>query len=267
MALVAVPGAGRARWSWLLLSFTRRELASRYAGSATGFAWSLLHPLAQLAIFAFVFSHIFRVAVPEGYAGASYTAFVAVALWPWIMFSEGISRTMGCIAPNGGLIRKVAFPHQLLVYASILACCAIHLVGFGVVLIALRLMGEPVSLASLPLALALLLPYMLLAVGLGAALAALQTLLRDVEHVVQVVLTVLFYASPILYPASLIPKAYDWWIRYNPLAWFSERLRDILLKGSGLVLGDLYWAIACVIVFGAGLWFFNRLSPSFEDFL
>lgn len=267
MALVAVPGAGRARWGWLLLSFTRRELASRYAGSVTGFAWSLLHPLAQLAIFAFVFSHIFRVPMPEGYAGTSYTAFVAVALWPWIMFSEGISRTMGCIAANGGLIRKVAFPHELLVYASMLACCVIHLAGFMAVLVALRLMGEPVSLSSLPVALVLLIPYMLLAAGLGAALAALQTLLRDVEHVIHVVLSILFYASPILYPASMIPKALDWWIRYNPLAWFSERLREILLKGSGLVVGDLYWALACIAVFAAGLWFFNRLSPSFEDFL
>jgi lipopolysaccharide transport system permease protein len=267
MALVAAPGAGRARWGWLLLSFTRRELASRYAGSATGFAWSLLHPLAQLAIFAFVFSHIFRVPMPEGYAATSYTAFVAVALWPWIMFSEGLSRAMGCIAANGGLIRKVAFPHQLLVYASLLACCVIHLAGFMAVLVALRLMGDPIHLGALPAAVALLIPYMLLAAGLGAALAALQTLLRDVEHVIHVVLSILFYASPILYPASMIPKALEWWIRYNPLAWFSERLRDILLKGSGLVLGDLYWALACLAVFAAGLWFFNRLSPSFEDFL
>jgi ABC-type polysaccharide/polyol phosphate export permease len=267
MALVAVPGAGRARWGWLLLSFTRRELSSRYAGSASGFAWSLLHPLAQLAIFAFVFSHIFRVAVPEGYPATSYTAFMAVALWPWIMFSEGISRSMGCIAANAGLIKKVAFPHQLLVYSSMLACCTIHLVGFLAVLVVLRVMGEPVALTGLPLALALLIPYMLLAAGLGAALAALQTLLRDVEHAVHVVLMVLFYASPILYPAALIPTAYDAWIRYNPLAWFSERLRDVLLKGGGLVAGDVYWAIACLAAFGAGLWFFNRLSPSFEDFL
>ena len=77
----------------------------------------------------------------------------------------------------------------------------------------------------------------------------------------------LFYASPILYPASLIPKAFDAWVRYNPFAWYSERLREILLKGSGLVMGDLNWAVACLVVFAAGLWFFNRLSPSFEDFL
>lgn len=267
MAHLAVPGAGPTRWSWLLFSFTRRELATRYAGSAWGFAWTLLHPLAQLAIFAFVFSHIFRVGVPQGYPGVSYVAFVAIALWPWIMFSEGLQRAMNSIAANAGLIRKVAFPHRLLVYSSLLACCTVHLAGYAAVLLALSAMGDPIHLSRLPVALLLLIPYMLLAAGLGAILAALQTLLRDVEHVVQVVITVLFYASPILYPASLIPKALETWVKVNPLAWFSERMREVLLQGAGLVIGDLWMSLACLAVFAAGLWFFNRLSPSFEDFL
>jgi lipopolysaccharide transport system permease protein len=267
MAHIAAHGAGPARWNWLLLSFARREFLTRYAGSVWGLAWAFLHPLAQLAIYAFIFSQVFRVAVPAGYPGVGYTAFVAVALWPWIMFSEGLQRAMASIAANAGLIRKVAFPHRLLVYAAVAACCAVHLMGFVAVLLALRLMGEPMSLAGLPWAVVLLIPYMLLAVGLGAFLAALQTLLRDVEHVVQVVIMVLFYASPILYPASLIPRSFDAWVRYNPFAWFSERMREVLLGGSGLVAGDAVVAIACLATFAAGLWFFNRLSPSFEDFL
>lgn len=267
MAHIAAPGAGPARWNWLLYSFTKREFVTRYAGSVWGFAWALLHPLAQLAIYAFVFSQIFRVAVPAGYPGVSYVAFVAMALWPWIMFSEGLQRAMTSIGANAGLIRKVAFPHRLLVYAAVAAACAVHLIGFVAVLVALAAMGEPVRLASLPVAAVLLVPYMLLAAGLGAFLAALQTLLRDVEHVVHVVLTVLFYASPILYPASLIPRSVEAWVRYNPLAWFSERLREVLLQGSGLVVGDAWIALGCLAVFLAGLWFFNRLSPSFEDFL
>lgn len=267
MAHIAAPGAGPARWNWLLFSFARREFATRYAGSVWGFAWALLHPLAQLAIYAFVFSQVFRVGVPEGYPGTSYVAFVAMALWPWIMFSEGLQRAMGSIAANAGLIRKVAFPHRLLVYAAVAACCVVHLIGFVAVLVALKVMGEPVHLSGLPAAAILLVPYMLLATGLGALLAALQTLLRDVEHVVQVLITVLFYASPILYPASLIPKSVEAWVRYNPFAWFSERLREILLQGSGLIAGDAWVAAACVAVLLAGLWFFNRLSPSFEDFL
>jgi ABC-type polysaccharide/polyol phosphate export permease len=258
---------GSPRWGWLLLSFARREVLSRYAGSVTGLAWTLLYPLAQLAIYAVVFTQVFRVAVPAGYPGVSYLAFVAVALWPWIMFSEGLTRAMASIAANGGLVRKVAFPHRLLVYAAVLSCCVVHGLGFLAVLAALAALGEPIHLLRLPLALALLVPYMLLAAGIGAVLATLHVLLRDVEHVVGVLLTMLFYASPILYPASLVPASLRVWVEANPLGWFSERLREVLLLGSGLVPGDAVAAVACVAVFVAGLWFFQRLSPHFEDFL
>jgi lipopolysaccharide transport system permease protein len=161
----------------------------------------------------------------------------------------------------------VAFPHRLLVYSAILASCVVHGVGFLAVLLALRIAGEPIGLRGLPIAFVLLVPYMLLAAGIGAFLAALQTLLRDVEHVLQVVLTILFYASPILYPASLVPASLRPWVQLNPLAWYSERMREVLLHGSGFVAGDLGICIACAAVFVAGLWFFERLSPHFEDFL
>lgn len=256
-----------ARWGWLLYSFTRREILSRYAGSVTGVAWTLLNPLAQLAIFAYVFTQVFRIGVPPDYPGVAYVTFVAVALWPWIMFSEGLNSAMGSIAANSGLIRKVAFPHRLLVYAAVFASCAVQLVGFLAVLLALKVMGEPIHLSGLPVAAILLLPYILLATGVGALLAALQTLLRDVQHVVQVLIMILFYASPILYPASLAPESFRNWLLVNPLAWFSERLREVLLHGSGLVAGDLVAAAGCVAVFALGLWVFNRLSPSFEEFL
>jgi len=255
------------RWGWLLASFARREVLNRYAGSVTGLAWTLLHPLAQLAIFAFVFSQIFRVAVPAEYPGASYTAFVAVALWPWIMFTEGLQRAMGCIAANAGLIRKVAFPHRLLVYSAVLATVAVHAIGFIAVIVVLKALGEPIRLAAVPLAFVLLVPYMLLATGIGAALAAFTVMLRDIEHAVPIVLSMLLYASPILYPSSLVPPMLQWWLKVNPVAWFSERLREVLLGGSALVAGDFVMSAACLACFAAGLWVFNRISPHFEDFL
>lgn len=267
MSASPATAGGGLRWGWLLASFVRREVLSRYAGSVSGLAWTLLHPLAQLAIFAYVFSHIFRVGVPAGYPGVGYVTFVAIALWPWIMFSDGLQRGMGAIAANAGLVKKVAFPHRLLVFSAVIGTCVVHCVGFVVVLLALRAAGQPIRLSALPLAFALLVPYMLLATGIAAILAALQTLLRDVEHVVQVLLQMIFYATPILYPATLVPQALQEYVRMNPLGWFSERLREVLLHGSGLVAGDLLATVVSLAVLAAGLWFFERLSPHFEDFL
>ena len=174
---------------------------------------------------------------------------------------------MGSVGTNAGLIRKVAFPHRLLVYAAVLATFAVHAVGFVAVIVVLKLLGEPIALSRLPLAFVLLVPYLLLAAGLGAALAAFQTMLRDVEHGVQIVLTVLLYASPVLYSTSLVPAEWRPWYLMNPVAWLSERMREVLLGGSGLVAGDLLAAAACAAIFGIGLWIFNRISPHFEDFL
>ena len=255
------------RHRWLLYELTRRELANRYAGSVSGVAWTFLQPLAQLAIFAFVFSQVFRAGVPANYTGVTYTAFVAVALWPWIMFSEGVQRGMAAIAGNAGLIRKVALPNQLLVYSAVIACYAIHLAGFVVVLLVLLAVGENIRLAGLPLALLLLVPYLLFATGVALVLAALQTFLKDVEHGVGIVLNMIFYATPILYPLTFVPEAWRGALAMSPLAYFSERLREVLLIQPALVAGDAIAALGCLAVFAAGLWVFKRLSPYFEDFL
>ena len=251
---------------WLLASFLGRELGTRYAGSVSGAAWALLHPLALLAVYAFVFTSVFRVQLPAG-GGASYTAFAAVVLWPWIMFSEGVLRGMTSVQANGGLIRKVAFPHALLVYAAVLSSFAVHLVGYAAVLVVLKAMGEPLHLLRLPLALVILAPLLLVAIGVAAVLAALQALLKDVEQVVSIALTVVFYGTPILYPLSLVPESLRAWVAWNPLSAMAERLREVLIAGGGLVPSDAWLWVIGIVVWWAGLRFFERLSPHFEDFL
>ncbi|HEV2685875.1 MAG TPA: ABC transporter permease [Actinomycetota bacterium] len=249
----------------LFVNFFRRELFSRYLGSVSGLAWAFLHPLALLGVYHFVFTTVFRAGPMNG---KSFLLFVAVALWPWLAAQEALQRGTVSIGGYAGLIRKVAFPHELVVYASIAATLVLQFAGYLVVLVVLAIFGEPVRFAGLPLA---ILMWIVLAVGvtgIALALSALQVFIRDIEHILLPVLMILMYLTPILYPLSLVPEDLRPWVAANPFGYLVDRLRDALLEGR-LVLfwGDAVAALAALGLFAGGRWVFLRLSPHFEDFV
>lgn len=260
---VTAGGIGRSKA--LFAQFFVREATTRYLGSVTGLAWALVHPIALLAVYHFVFTTIFRA---TGFAGSSFLAFVAVALWPWLAAQEAIQRAAVSIPGYGGLIRKVAFPHEVVVYASVAATLALHFAGYVVVLVALRVLGEPIQLSGLVLAIPLWIVLTIAVAGLSLALSALQVFVRDVEHVLMPVLMMLMYLTPILYPLSLVPETMRAWVAANPFTWLVDRLRAALLDGRlGLEAGDLVAVAVALALFVAGRWLFVRLSPHFEDFV
>jgi len=249
----------------LFANFFQRELFSRYLGSISGLAWALLHPLALLAVYHFVFTTIFRAGAMNG---KSFLIFVAVALWPWLAAQEALQRGTVSIASHAGLIRKVAFPHELVVYASIAATLTLQLVGYLCVLLVLALFGEPVHFEGLLLALPLWIILAVAVAGLALALAALQVFVKDIEHILMPVLMILMYLTPILYPLTLVPEGMKPWVAANPFGYLVDRLRDALLDGKlALQWGDAAAVIVALALFAAGRWVFLRLSPHFEDFV
>ena len=249
----------------LLANFLRRELTTRYLGSVTGFAWALLSPLALLAVYYFVFTHIFRA---TGFAGPSFLAFVAVALWPWLAAQEALQRGAVSIAGYGGMIRKVAFPHELIVLASVAATFALQFAGYLAILAVLRIAGEPIHLRGLLIAVPVWAVLLIGIAGLTFLVAALQVFVKDVEHVLMPLLMMLMYLTPILYPLTLVPEGIRPWVAANPFNWVVGRLRDGLLEGRLTLQPSDALAVAIAIaLFVAGRWVFRRLSPHFEDFV
>ena len=249
----------------LFLNFFRRELTTRYLGSVTGFAWALLSPLALLGVYHFVFTHVFRA---TGFAGQSFLAFVAVALWPWLAAQEALQRGAVSLAGYSGMIRKVAFPHELVVLASVAATFALQFVGYVAILVVLRIAGEPVHLRGLVVATPIWLVVLIAATGLTLLIAALQVFVRDVEHVLMPLLMMLMYLTPILYPLVMVPAGMRDFVSANPFTWVVGRLRDGLLDGKiALQPADAVALTVALLLFVGGRWVFRRLSPHFEDFV
>lgn len=251
----------------LFLSLIGRELRSRYAGSLSGALWVVIQPIAQLVIFAFVFAAIFR-----SRAGTldetQYIAFFAVGLWPWLAFREGLSRGTASLQNAAPLIKKVAFPNELVVFAAVIATFIVHLGGFALVLVTLKLFGQPIDFFGIPVAVIACSTLMLAALGLSLALSAVQLIIRDVEYVLGPVLDLMFFLTPILYPLAAVPVSLQPLVSANPLTYILERLHDALVfKGSLPEIGD-FIALACAaLLLVLGYSMFRRLSPHFEDFV
>lgn len=262
---VVAAASARDRDRALLSNFYRRELRTRYLGSMTGLAWAFVHPLLLLAVYHFVFTTVFRT---TGFAGESFLSFVAVALWPWLAAQESIQRGATSLAGYAGLIRKVAFPHELIVYASVAATLTLQFAGYVVVLLVLVAFGEPIHLAGLLLAVPLWIVLALAVVGITLLMASLQVFVRDVEHVLMPSLMILMYLTPILYPLRLVPESMRAWVALNPFSWLVTRLREALLEGKlGLEWTDAVAVVVALALFLGGRWVFRRLSPHFEDFV
>lgn len=249
----------------LFRSLYRRELTVRYVGSLSGLLWVLLQPLALLLAYHFVFATVFKVGT---FAGQSFLSFVAVGMWPWLAAQEGLLRATGAVQAHAGLVKKVAFPHEILVAASVAATFTAHFTGYVVILAVLLAFGEPITLSGLPAA-ALLWTILLVAVlGLGLVFAAMQVFVRDVEHGLAPILMVAMYLAPVLYPLAAVPATLRGWVAANPFTHLVQRLREALLEGSAQpAAGDLVAAAIALALLGAGYWIFRRLSPHFEDFL
>ncbi len=261
-----IPAASDAS-RWLFLRFAQREVTNRFAGSLLGGLWAFVHPLALLGIYTFVFTTVFRVrALTDG--TVPFVVFLAVALWPWMAFQEAVLRSSAAVVANGALIKKIPFAHELVVYAAVAASFAVQLVGYVVVLTFIALTGQTLHAGGAPLVLFVLISLALLATGLGLLLSGVHVFVRDLEQGLSHVLMLVFYLSPILYSAAMVPE----WLRdamlLNPVAVLVEAARDALLHGRALpALREVAALGFCGAVFVLGHVVFRRLSPHFEEAL
>lgn len=241
------------RYRQLLRSLTVRNLKVKYQRSVLGFLWTLLNPLLTVAVLAAVFSYVVKIRVPH------YLAFLLSGYFVWNFILQTLSSGTYVLAEHAQLSRSVAFPKEV----PLLAATASRLVEFGVemglVVVALALFhhhGVPLSFALLPW---LVLLQLLLSLGLLFPLATLSVFYHDIQHALPIALTMLFYLSPVFYPANLVPDTIRSAYMVNPIAQVLTVYRVVIYEGrapSMTLLASLT-LVALLFAWG-GYALFNR---------
>lgn len=244
-----------------------KEIRSRFLGVASGWIWVLLNPLMLLMVYALVFGVIFKARVPQGLE-IPFIAWLAIGLWPWLAFSEGILRGAQSIHQHSALIAKVAIPRALLTLSTHTAAFLLQLVGYSVVILVLLLTGVDLHLSAIPYVFMVLVTLYLFSFGLALFFSATCVFLRDLDQLLPTILLLWFFLTPILYSPELLPIDLGQWLNVNPMTWWMQELRSGLLYGKSIP--DTFFLVLLgmgMLSVLMGFWIFNRLSPHFEDFL
>ncbi|MCC7417069.1 MAG: ABC transporter permease [Acidobacteria bacterium] len=257
--------ANLVRYRGLVSSLVARELKARYRGSALGFLWSFINPLLLLSIYSFVFA----VVLPGAHTTEvePYALFMVCGILPWTWFSSALSEASGALIAGGNLIKKVLFPAEILPIVSVLANMVHFFLGLPILiafLIYYQRWPDAPDLFWFPVA---VIVQLIFTAGLGLILAALTVHFRDIRDILSNILTLWFFATPIIYWIREAPGLGKTVLDLNPMTHIIVSYQEILFfRGP---IGHWKWLLAMggasALLFLAGFWLFDRLRDSFAE--
>lgn len=245
------------QWN-LIYNFGQRDLKTKFKGSALGWLWSLMVPLATIAIYSVVFSIIFRASPPDMGNGKSgvFVLWLFVGLTTWTFFSSTVNSGMAALLGAGPLLQKVYFPAYAPVIGSTLAAAVQWGIEVGILLVVmLVLVNVGWTWLLIPVLAAI---FALFTASLAITVSILNVYYRDLAHLVAIALQLLFYMTPIIYPLAMVPDSWkpgffpEAWpalnlqsvLAFNPLTQFVELFRSVIY---GLEVGSLWLWIGVVL--------------------
>lgn len=269
--------ANMKRRSILIRALVRTDFKLRYSESILGYVWSIMKPLAMFTILYFVFAKVFRV----GEVVPHYAVYLLMGVMLWNYFSEVTNSGVTAVVEKGDLMRKIDFDKNTIMIAKSVSAL-INLGLYGIVLgFFIVLFGSDVKLQFLPLVILLLAELVLFSYAISKLLATAYVKFRDISYIWEIVLQVLFYATPLLYPISFVVDNFSLLaakvLLLNPVAQLTQDLRTILVTDQGVSLesiyGDTAWlARLASISFVFLLWgissiYFNAHKKRFAEYI
>jgi ABC-type polysaccharide/polyol phosphate export permease len=252
------------RYRGLIQSLVARELKARYRGSVLGFLWSFVNPLLLLLIYSFIFTTI----LPNREADVQpYSLFMFCGILPWTWFASSLTESSGVLISGGNLIKKVLFPAEILPIVTVTANMIHFFLALPILVVFLIVYRAPLTVTELlwfPLVIAV---QYLFTLGCALILSALTVHFRDIKDILSNVLSLWFFATPIIYPYLYAPDIAKRFLNWNPMAHIVISYQEILFFNGPF--GHWKWllalAVASVGLFLAGYWIFDRLRDSFAE--
>ena len=250
----------------LLSNFARQDFAAQFTASIAGFFWLFLTPVANIIIYAFVFSYIFKIRSVEGFGETSFVLFLMIGYLPWFAFAESVGKSTSLLLDKATLITKVKFPVQVLPLAGTLVPYLTHTIGFMLLLLYLMTKGYTnIMWLALP---AIIFLQFLFTIGLVSVLSSLSVFLRDLQQLVALLISIWFFLTPIIYPINMIQsKSIQSFFIWNPMHNFINLYREIILLGEISPLNFLIAIFFSITSYVLGGWLFMKIRPAFGDVL
>ena len=253
------------RYRALISSLVARELKARYRGSALGFVWSFVNPLLLLLIYTFVFTIVLPGVHPPELE--PFALFLFCGILPWTWFSSSLLESANVLIAGGNLIKKVLFPAEVLPIVTVLAGLVHFCLGLPILaafLIYYRVPVWPTDLLWFPL---IVLIQLVLTTGLALLVSALTVHFRDVRDLLANLLTLWFFATPIIYPITQAPERVRRLLNLNPFTHLAIAYQEVLFTPGPFAQGTrlLAVAVASIVVFLAGYFVFDRLRDTFAE--
>jgi len=245
----------------LIANFTLREIKAKYKQAFLGVSWALIQPIVLMAMLTVVFSYFAR--IPSD--GVPYPLFLFTALLPWQYFSSALNRGTGSLVNQAALITKIYFPRESLVLAS-LAAALVDFAITAIVFVAMLVYYQMAPTLTWLWVVPVFLIQTVLSLGLMLYLAPLNAMYRDVGQAIPLAIQVWMYATPIMYPASLVPDNIRPYYFLNPMAVIIESYRSAMLRNQMPNLPLLALAAAfAIVLLASGYLVFKRLESRIAD--
>jgi len=247
----------------LLFNLVRREVAGRYKQSILGYFWVVLNPLFQMIVMTVVFSRIMRISIP----GVPYFLFLYVGLLPWTFFTSALTSAMGNLVGMGSLIKKVYFPRELIVLATMIAKIVDLFLASLIFVFFMIVFRQPsniwLDLLIVPLIFAI---QFLFTFGVALLISAVNLFYRDVQYLMGLILMLWFYLTPVIYPMEMVPSGLRFLFSLNPMSVLINAYRHTVL---GAQMPDLLHLLVAFLVslvaFLIGWGVFRKLEGRFAD--